>query len=168
MPFRETCRMEERIRMLLDYDTGLWSVSDLCRRYEVSRDTFYAWHGRRASGAPDWFEDRSHATQSCPRRTTPSFFIVDQDSPVRHDDALALQIGVDPFRPELAPPTRMPEAAEGAAEIQNPLGIEADRAARNAARQRDAAIVIFGPDRSGETIGRLVRKRDGFILVVER
>jgi transposase InsO family protein len=69
MPFRETCRMEERIRMLLDYDTGLWSVSDLCRRYEVSRDTFYAWHGRCASGAPDWFEDRSHATQSCPHRT---------------------------------------------------------------------------------------------------
>jgi hypothetical protein len=26
MPFIETCRMEERIRMLLDYDTGNWSV----------------------------------------------------------------------------------------------------------------------------------------------
>jgi hypothetical protein len=35
----------------------------------VSRDTFYAWQSRRASGAEDWFEDRSHATRSCPHRT---------------------------------------------------------------------------------------------------
>ena len=69
MPFRETCRMEERVRMLLDYDTGHWSVSDLCRRYGVSRDVFYAWRARRESGAADWFCDRSHATHSCPHRT---------------------------------------------------------------------------------------------------
>ena len=24
MPFKETCRMEERIRMLSEYDTGNW------------------------------------------------------------------------------------------------------------------------------------------------
>ncbi len=41
MPFLETCRMETRVRMMLDYDTGNWSVSDLCRRYRVCRDTFY-------------------------------------------------------------------------------------------------------------------------------
>ena len=27
MPFLETCRMEERIRMLSDYETGNWNVS---------------------------------------------------------------------------------------------------------------------------------------------
>jgi hypothetical protein len=27
MPFQETCRMEERIEMLRDYDSGNWSVS---------------------------------------------------------------------------------------------------------------------------------------------
>lgn len=69
MPFAETCRMEERVRMLLDYDTDLWSVSDLCRRYGVSRDTFYAWRLRRASGDGDWFLDRSHATHARPHRT---------------------------------------------------------------------------------------------------
>jgi transposase InsO family protein len=61
--------MEERVRMFLEYDTGQWSVSDLCRRYGVSRDTFYAWHARRESGAADWFGDRSHATHWCPHRT---------------------------------------------------------------------------------------------------
>ncbi len=69
MPFMETCRMEERIRMLADHDTGHWSVSDLCRRYGVSRDTFYAWRARRASGDGEWFRDRSHAPRSCPHRT---------------------------------------------------------------------------------------------------
>ena len=69
MPFKETCRMEERIRMLADYDTGNWSVSELCRRYGVSRDTFYARRQRRESGAADWFMDRSHAPLHCPHRT---------------------------------------------------------------------------------------------------
>ena len=70
MPFTETCRMEERIRMLSDYDTGNWSVSELCRRYDVSRDTFYEWRKRRASGdAADWFMDRSHAPLHCSHQT---------------------------------------------------------------------------------------------------
>jgi transposase InsO family protein len=61
--------MEERIRMLSDYDTGNWSVSDLCRRYGVSRDTFYEWRKRRESGEQDWFMDRSHAPLHCPHAT---------------------------------------------------------------------------------------------------
>jgi transposase InsO family protein len=69
MPFEETCRMEERVRMLGDYDLGHWSVSQLGRRYGVSPDTFYGWRARRSSGAADWFSDRSHATRSCPHRT---------------------------------------------------------------------------------------------------
>jgi putative transposase len=69
MPFKETCRMEERVRMLADYDTGSWSVSDLCRRYGVCRDTFYEWRKRRASGDTAWFTDRSHVVQHCPHAT---------------------------------------------------------------------------------------------------
>ena len=50
MPFRETGRMEERIRMFLEYESGNWSVSELCRRYGVCRDTFYEWRKRKESG----------------------------------------------------------------------------------------------------------------------
>ena len=32
MPFRESCRMEERVRMLTDWDRGNWGVAELCRR----------------------------------------------------------------------------------------------------------------------------------------
>ena len=69
MPFRETCAMEERILMLSEYDRGHWSVSELCRRHGISRETFHVWRARRASGEPDWFKDRSHATRACPHRT---------------------------------------------------------------------------------------------------
>jgi transposase-like protein len=44
--------MEERVRMLMDFDAGQWSVSDLCRRYGVSRDTFYFWRARIARRRP--------------------------------------------------------------------------------------------------------------------
>jgi transposase InsO family protein len=61
--------MEERIRMLADYDTGNWSVTELCRRYGVCRDTFYEWRKRREGGETAWFIDRSHAVQHCPHST---------------------------------------------------------------------------------------------------
>ena len=61
MPFRETCRMEERIAMLRDYDTGAFTVSELVARYGVSRETFYVWKRRRESGEERWFEAISRA-----------------------------------------------------------------------------------------------------------
>lgn len=69
MPFRETCRLEQRVRMLADWDTGVFSVTELSARYGVSRDVFYAWKARRESGERDWFVDRSHAAYSCPHRS---------------------------------------------------------------------------------------------------
>ena len=69
MPFRETGRMEERVRMFLEYESGNWSVSEICRRYGVCRDTFYEWRDRKAAGDPEWFKDRSHAPRHCAQMT---------------------------------------------------------------------------------------------------
>jgi transposase InsO family protein len=69
MPFKETCPMEERIALLLDYESGVFTASELCRRYGISRETFYVWKRRREGGAPHWWEDRGHAAASCPHRT---------------------------------------------------------------------------------------------------
>ena len=65
MPFRETGRMEERVRMFLEYASGNWSVSELCQRHGICRDTFYEWRKRKATGDPDWFMERSHAPLQC-------------------------------------------------------------------------------------------------------
>jgi transposase InsO family protein len=70
MPFRELGRLEQRIAMFEDYDTGAFSVSELCRDYGVSRETFYEWFRRRGAGEAEWFLERSHAPLSCPHRTS--------------------------------------------------------------------------------------------------
>src|SRR3974390_44185 len=69
MPFKESSPMEERIALLKAYDTGAFTVTELCVHYGISRETFYEWQRRRTSGDDRWFEDRSHATKSCPHRT---------------------------------------------------------------------------------------------------
>lgn len=60
--------MERRVEMLSDWETGAFSVTELSRRYGVSRDTVYLWTLRRKGGTPDWFADRSHAPLSRPHR----------------------------------------------------------------------------------------------------
>jgi hypothetical protein len=40
MPFTETCRMEERVRMLSDFDSGAWSVSQLSLSQRVTLSVF--------------------------------------------------------------------------------------------------------------------------------
>jgi len=69
MPFRESSRLEQRVALLADYDTGAFSVTELCARYGVDRTTFYRWRDRRAEGEAVWFADRSHAPLSCPHAT---------------------------------------------------------------------------------------------------
>jgi transposase InsO family protein len=61
--------MEERIALMREYQTGVFTVSDLCRRYEISRETFYVWKRRFESGEGHWFEGRSHAAVNCPHAT---------------------------------------------------------------------------------------------------
>src|SRR3954471_12272034 len=69
MPFRESSPMEERVALFREYETGAFSVTDLCARHGISRETFYVWKRRRESGQSHWFEERSHAAQSCPHAT---------------------------------------------------------------------------------------------------
>lgn len=69
MPFRESSPMEERIALFREYETGAFSVKELCAQRGISRETFYVWQRRRASGDPYWFEERSHAVENCPHAT---------------------------------------------------------------------------------------------------
>ncbi|WP_315796132.1 MULTISPECIES: integrase core domain-containing protein [unclassified Bradyrhizobium] len=69
MPFRESSPVEQRIGLFREYDTGAFSVTELCARHGISRETFYVWERRRASGDPQWFEEKSHAVQNCPHAT---------------------------------------------------------------------------------------------------
>ena len=69
MPFRETSPVAERIALLREFETGVFTVSELCRRHGISRETFYVWQRRWASGEARWYEGRSHAVACCPHAT---------------------------------------------------------------------------------------------------
>lgn len=68
MPIREISVVEQRIRMFQEYDTGAFSVTELCCRHGWSRETFYVWKRRRDSGEERWFEERSRAANTCPHK----------------------------------------------------------------------------------------------------
>ena len=48
MPWRERLPMDERVQFMGDYHRQLFSVTDLCNRYGVSRKTGYKWIARYA------------------------------------------------------------------------------------------------------------------------
>ncbi|MGJ5079748.1 integrase core domain-containing protein [Bradyrhizobium sp. HKCCYLS3013] len=62
--------MEQRIGLFREYDTRAFTVTELCARHSISRETFYVWKRRRESGDAQWFEEKSHAVQNCPHATT--------------------------------------------------------------------------------------------------
>jgi putative transposase len=69
MPWRESCGMDERVSFIADHRTGLWTMTELCERYEVSRKTGYKWLERyRLEGAAGLME-RSHAPHEHGRAT---------------------------------------------------------------------------------------------------
>ena len=61
MPWKETCVMEERLKLMLEWDDGETSVSELCRCYGVSRKTAYKWRNRHAAEGVAGLSDRSRA-----------------------------------------------------------------------------------------------------------
>lgn len=69
MPFRETNPVAERIALMREFETGVFTVSELCRRHGISRETFYVWQRRWASQEAHWFAERSHAVACCSHAT---------------------------------------------------------------------------------------------------
>jgi transposase InsO family protein len=69
MAFRERSPVEERIALFREYESGVFTVSDLCHRYGISRETFYVWKRRREAGGERWFEELSRVPCTCPHAT---------------------------------------------------------------------------------------------------
>jgi len=67
MPWKEMKAMEERRKFCLDMLKGEESVSELCRRYKVSRPTGYKWFRRFMRNGERGLEDFSSAPHRNPR-----------------------------------------------------------------------------------------------------
>jgi len=61
MPWKTSSVMEEKLRFIFEYDTGNHTMTELCQRYEITRETGYVWVRRyRQAGVPGLVE-RSRA-----------------------------------------------------------------------------------------------------------
>ena len=68
MPWQETDPVDQRERFVDDHHRGLYSMTELCARYGVSRPTGYKWLARYDAGGRPALRERSHAPHACPHR----------------------------------------------------------------------------------------------------
>ena len=139
MPWRESCAMDERVRFIADHTSGLWSMTELCERYEISRKTGYKWLDRYEAEGAAGLVARSHA----PRvhgRATPQHLV----------DAI---VGLRGERPSWGPrkivaklAARQPEAewpsASTAGEILKRAGLVSGRRLKRRAPPRVGQLTV--------------------------
>ena len=69
MPWKETTSMEQRVRFAEEFDSALFTVTELSERYGISRKTAYKWLNRYGQQGEKGLEDRSRAPKTSPSRT---------------------------------------------------------------------------------------------------
>src|SRR5258708_27163237 len=69
MPWDETTRMTQRIRFVSDSGSVLYTMTEICRRYGVSRKTGSKWAQRFSNEGYEGLAERSRAPQHSPLRT---------------------------------------------------------------------------------------------------
>ena len=68
MPWKQTDPMNERLKFIALSQEGLYSMSELCARFGISRPTGYKILARYAAEGTAALQDRSHAPKHCPHR----------------------------------------------------------------------------------------------------
>src|SRR3954470_24076528 len=69
MPWRESRVVEERLRFVVAASRKEGSFSDLCREFDISRQTGYTWLKRYVEGGSSQLVDRSRRPLHSPART---------------------------------------------------------------------------------------------------
>ncbi|MDA1095198.1 MAG: IS481 family transposase [Acidobacteria bacterium] len=69
MPWLETDPMLERRHFIHDFISSHWTMTELCLRYGISRNTGYKWLDRYQQSGASGLHDHSRAPRSCPHQT---------------------------------------------------------------------------------------------------
>ena len=72
MPWRERSPMDERMQFVADHTRQLWSMTELCDRYGVSRKTGYKWIDRYVRQGAAGLESRTSRPRHSPQTTDPT------------------------------------------------------------------------------------------------
>jgi putative transposase len=69
MPWREWTPMEQRLEFIREYESGLFTMTELVAHYGISRKTGYKWLERYDQGGASALTDRSRRPQTSPHAT---------------------------------------------------------------------------------------------------
>jgi transposase InsO family protein len=69
MPWRETSPMEQRLEFVREYDTELFTMTELVAQYGISRKTAYKWLERYEADGVDGLRDHSRRPHHSPQAT---------------------------------------------------------------------------------------------------
>lgn len=72
MPWRRTDPVQEREKFVVEARRGLWSMTELCERYGISRKTGYVWLNRFEEEGRSGLEERSRRPRVSPNATDPA------------------------------------------------------------------------------------------------
>lgn len=71
MPWEEREPMTERMKFMMEVESGLYRFSEICARYGVSRKTGYKWWQRYQEAGVAALQEHSRAPLCCPHKTAP-------------------------------------------------------------------------------------------------
>jgi len=69
MPWIETSPMDERRRFIADHQLQVFTMTELCARFGISRKTGYKWLGRYETAGPPGLRDVPRRPHACPHET---------------------------------------------------------------------------------------------------
>jgi transposase InsO family protein len=69
MPWKMSSVMEEKLKFVLEYLEQEWSMSELCERYGIARETGYVWLRRYQAVGWEGLREKSRAAQRYPNQT---------------------------------------------------------------------------------------------------
>jgi transposase InsO family protein len=72
MPWRETSPMEQRLEFVREYETELFTMTELAAQYGISRKTGYKWVAEYAARGATGLCDRSRRPHRSPQATDPT------------------------------------------------------------------------------------------------
>jgi transposase InsO family protein len=72
MAWRASSVVEQRKKFVQEYESGEWTMAELCRKYEISRESGYKWVKRSRMEGEGGLEDRSRAPSRHPNQTASS------------------------------------------------------------------------------------------------
>lgn len=72
MPWQELSPVNLRMHFVIDWQTGCWTMTELCADYQISRKTGYKWIDRYDLSGPRGLHDQSRRPHHSPQATAPA------------------------------------------------------------------------------------------------